>query len=369
VNRKEEVSIKERRLRELIQSLELDGVLLKKQGSFSWITAGGINMVPVCTEIGFSTILITKTDKFIIADRIESARNMEEEGLKELGFTLLEYNWFESCKEIELIKKIVPSMNLGCDISIYGLQNIEEKLKEIRFSLLPPEIERYLWMGEKTSEAIESVLIDFAEPGKTEAEITGELTKRLWKHRIDPVGYQAAADERAYKYRHPIPTEKKVEKSLMLCVMARKWGLITTITRLVNFGIASEKLIKQYEDNVYLESSIIAETRPGKRTDELFRNLCNLYEKYGYKDEWKLHNQGGSMGYDVRDYGFSNEVQKEVKENQAFCWNPSISGTKSEDGFIVMKEGFEFITKPVIFPKIEIKIGEFVFTRPGLLEK
>lgn len=368
MNRKEEVDIKEKKLRELMQFLDLDGIVIKKQSNFSWFTAGGKNMVPVCIEVGFSTVLVTKTDKYVIANRIESARNMEEEGLKELGFTLLEYNWFES-KEYELIKSIVPSMKLGCDMSEYGLKNIEEQIKEIRHTLLPPEIERYLWMGEKTSEAIESVLIDFAKPGQTEAEITGELAKRLWNHRIDPVGYQAAADERAYKYRHPIPTEKKVEKSLMLCVMARKWGLITTVTRIVSFGKISDKLQKQYRDNSYLESVMISETRPGIKTDTLFDRLCSLYEELGYKDEWKLHNQGGAMGYDVRDYGFTGELQKTVKQNQAFCWNPSISGTKSEDAFITIENGFKFITKPVLFPTIEIKIGNVIFQRPAILEK
>jgi len=367
MNRKEEISIKEKRVRELMKSLGLEAIVFKKQSNFSWFTGGSINMVPICTEMGFTTILVTEKGKYLISNRIESARNMEEENLKDLGFNLLEYEWFES-KEYDFIKKIVPSLKVGCDVSIYSLKNIEPQIKEIRYSLTSAEIERYLWLGEKTSEAIESVLME-VELGQSEAEITGELAKRLWKSRIDPVGYQAAADERAYKYRHPIPTEKKTKKSLMLCVMARKWGLITTITRLLNFGEVSEKVRKQYRDNAYIECEMIAATNPGVKTNSIFNKACELYEELGYHNEWKLHHQGGAMGYDVRDYVCSSDSKEVVQENQVFCWNPSISGTKSEDAFITMKDGFKFITKPVLFPSLEIKVGDITFHRPDILQK
>jgi Xaa-Pro aminopeptidase len=367
MDRKEEILIKEERTRSLMKSLGLRAVLLKRQSNFSWFTAGGINMVPISTEIGFSSLLITETDKFCMTTRIEAARNMEEENLEDFGFTLLEQEWFEP-KELKLVKKVVPTLEVGCDIPLYGLKDISEDMKQIRYSLIPPEIERYLWLGEKTSEAIESVLME-VKPGDTEAQVTGELTRRLWQHRIDQMGFQAAADERAYKYRHPIPTEKKIDKYLMLCVMSRKWGLITTITRIIHFGKASEKLMKQYKDNVFIECSMIAATRPGVVTSEIFKKACHLYDDLGYKDEWKLHHQGGAIDYDIRNYICTSESKDIVHKNQAFCWNPSISGTKSEDAFIGQEDGFVFITRPVKFPILKIEIGGFEFIRPKLLER
>jgi len=367
MERKEEISIKEERIRSLMKSLGLNAILLKRQSNFSWLTAGGKNMVPICVEVGFSSLLITASEKFVITSRIESARNMEEEQLEELGFTLLEHEWFEP-KELELVKKVVPTLEVGCDMPVYGLKDISEAIKQIRYSLTPPEIERYLWLGEKTSECIESVMTE-VKPGDTEAEVTGELTRRLWQHRIDQIGFQAAADERAYKYRHPIPTEKKIDKYLMLCVMARKWGFILTITRIMHFGKASEKLMKQYKDNVFIECSMIAATRPGVVTGDIFNKTCRLYDDLGYVDEWKLHHQGGAIDYDIRNYICTSESQDIVQKNQAFCWNPSISGTKSEDAFLVKEDGFVFITKPMIFPTLKIEIDGVEFIRPNMLER
>ena len=367
MDRKAEIAYKENRLRALMEKMGMKGVLLKRQPNYSWFTAGGINMVSISTDIGFSSLLITEKERFCVANRIEAARNMEEEGLEKLGFSLMEYEWYEG-SELDCIKKVMPIKNIGCDIPLEGTKLIGNEINQLRYSLTNPEIERYLWLGEKTSEAIESVLME-VNRGDSEAEITGELTKRLWKHRIDQVGFQAAADERVYKYRHPIPTEKKVDRYIMLCVMARKWGLITTITRLLSFGEVSKKLRKQYEDNVFIECSMIAATRPGEVTGNILKKTIALYEKLGYKDEWELHHQGGAMGYDIRDYICNTNSKEIVQENQCFCWNPSISGTKSEDAFIAQKEGFVFITKPVVFPTLKVQADGIEFIRPNILER
>ncbi len=367
MDRKDEVAVKERRLRTLLDSTGLKGILLKRQSNYSWLTAGGKNWVPISMDIGFSTLLITPKEKFCIANRIESARNMEEEGLAGLDFILLEYEWYEG-SEMDCIKKVVPIEKVGCDMLIDGTQFIGDEIKSLRYSLTPPEIERYLWLGEKTSRAVETVLMEMKQ-GDTEAEITGEMTRLLWRDGIGQVGYQAAADERVYKYRHPIPTEQKIKRYAMLNVMSRKWGLNITVTRLMHFGKIPEELQKQYRDNVYIECAMIAATRPGTITGDIFRKTCDLYEKLGYKDEWRFHHQGGAMGYDIRDTIVTAESAEKVQVDQCFCWNPSMSGTKSEDGFIAQKEGFVFITKPVLFPTLKIQAEGINFVRPNILER
>jgi antitoxin VapB len=56
-----------------------------------------------------------------------------------------------------------------------------------------------------------------------------------------------------------------------------------------------------------------------------------VYRETGYADEWKQHHQGGPMGYEGRDYKATPTETRRVVENQAVGWNPSITGTKSED--------------------------------------
>ena len=367
LDRKEEIAVKEKRLHAFMESAGLKGILLKRVPSYSWFTAGGKNWVPISMDLGFSSLLITQTDRFCVVNRIESARNMEEEGLSDMGFTLLEYDWYEG-DEMDVVKKIVPVDQVGCDMPVEGVRFVGDELKSLRYTLTPPEIERYLWLGEKTSVVVETVLTEMKQ-GDRESEITGEMTRLLWRDGIGQVGYQAAADDRVYKYRHPIPTEQKIERYVMLNVMSRKWGLNITITRLMHFGKISEKLLKQYRDNVYIECAMIAATKPGTVTGDIFRKTCNLYEELGYKDEWMLHHQGGAMGYDIRDTIVTSASTEKVQLNQCFCWNPSMSGTKSEDGFIAQKEGFVFLTKPVLFPTLKIQAEGIDFMRANILER
>ncbi|HUV13083.1 MAG TPA: M24 family metallopeptidase [Acidobacteriota bacterium] len=367
MNRKEELNEKTAKVRRLLKSLDLKAVLLKKQSTYSWLTAGGMNMINTNSEIGVSSLLITEKAKYVLTSRIESPRAMEEEKLGEFGFELMEYDWFEP-RELELLKSVVPDLNVGCDIDTYGLKNVDAELKRLRYSLMPEERERYLWFGNKLSEAIETVMVE-APRNCTEAELTGELTRRLWKHRIDQVGFQAGSDERAYKYKHPIPTEKKIDKHLLFNVMARKWGLTLTITRMMSFGKVTTEIREQFNDNLLIENSMIAATRPGAVSGDIFQMTCDLYDKLGYIDEWRRHHQGGSAGYELRDYICTRETKEVVQDDQAFCWNPSISGTKTEDTFIVRGDGVEFVTKPMVFPTQEQTVNGLKFIRPGILER
>jgi len=131
VDRKNETAIKEERLRSLMDSLGLKGVLLKRQSNYSWFTSGGMNMVAISTDMGFSSLLITKKEKFCIANTIEKYRNMEEEGLGDLGFSLLDYEWYEG-SELECIEKVVPIKDIGCDIPLEGARFIGENIKGLR---------------------------------------------------------------------------------------------------------------------------------------------------------------------------------------------------------------------------------------------
>lgn len=368
ITRLEETKIKVQRVRELLFRTGLRGILLKSQANFSWITSGGLSVVTISDIQGIASILITADSAYFITNNIELPRMRDEESLGELGFEPIVFEWFSGI-ESDAVAKIVPSTQVGCDCPVSEYRYLEKEIRELRYALLPPEIERYLWLGEKASSALEKALTDFVQPGMKESELVGELSKTLWKDRIDSVCYQSAADERAFRYRHAIPTERTIERYLMLNVNARKWGLITTVTRSVHFGKIDPGLTKQYLDNTYIECGMIAFSRPGTLLRDIFARTCQLYESLGYAGEWKNHHQGGAQGYANRDYLMKPDSAEQVLENQCFCWNPSIRGTKSEDAIIAQKGGHLFITKPIVFPTVKIDFEGLIFLRPALLQR
>jgi Xaa-Pro aminopeptidase len=113
----------------------------------------------------------------------------------------------------------------------------------------------------------------------------------------------------------------------------------------------------------------MAATRPGTAAKEVFRKAIDAYAEKGYPEEWKLHHQGGPIGYQPRDYRAHFATTDVVAPNQPFCWNPSITGTKSEDTILATAQGPEPITRPILFPTLTMEAGGIRFTRPAILEK
>ncbi len=366
MTRHQEIATKESRLRALMERKGLSGILLKKQPNFSWLTGGGYNMVGIATEMGMTSLLVTPTGRYCIASRIEAPRMMQEEGLAPLGFELLEHEWYAD-REAEFVKKVVGDLSkVGADVHVGTCQNVEAEIKKLRYSLTEAEVDRYQFLGERLSRVTEKVALT-VRPGDMECEIAGRVGPELWRDRIDPTGLQVAADERVSLYRHPIPTTRLVRRYVMISVNARYKGLITTITRLVHLGRPEGKLLKQFEDNLEIENRMIAATKPGVAASVPFAVGLEGYSALGYTKEWELHHQGGAMGYYARDIRVTSETHDTVEESQAYCWNPSITGTKTEDGFIATAQGPIMITYPVIFPRIEFEANGVTIVRPGLL--
>ena len=151
--------------------------------------------------------------------------------------------------------------------------------------------------------------------------------------------------------------------------MPEKGGLIVTLTHFVQFGPIPPELLKQYENNVYVECVLMANTVPGKPVVELLKKGIEAYKERGYPEEYQFHHQGGATGYLGRDYRVNFNTPDIVQENQAFCWNPSIAVTKSEDTMLATSRGPLLLSKPVQFPVLEMGIGGYTFQRPGILEK
>jgi Xaa-Pro aminopeptidase len=363
----DEIKEKERRVREFLRSKNLKALLLKRQANFSWMTGGGLNLVGIATEMGATSLLITDNSKFVISSNIEAPRMIEEEGLEKQGFVIKTFPWFED-QEASIVKELLGEGPLGSDAPFPNAQMMAEDIARLRYSFTPDEQKRYRWLGERVSIALEKTMMK-TKKGEKESAVVGRLCKELWKDRIDPITLMGAADDRISNFRHPIPTERRIEKYLMVSVCARKWGLIVSLTRFVHFGKLPKELKKKYEANVFIDCTLMAHTRPGIPVREVFQKGIDAYQVKGYPDEWKLHHQGGSIGYTGRDYRVSFNTPDMIQENQAFTWNPSITGTKSEDTILATSKGVEMITKPILYPTVSMTVEGIRFTRPAILEK
>jgi antitoxin VapB len=99
----------------------------------------------------------------------------------------------------------------------------------------------------------------------------------------------------------------------------------------------------------------------------LFNTLAAAYVGEGFANEINLHHQGGAAGYRTRDWTAHPASSEVVQQNQAFAWNPSITGTKVEETCIVAANGVEVITASPDFPQISTVIDGKEYLSPGIL--
>ncbi|MCM8804637.1 MAG: M24 family metallopeptidase [Candidatus Omnitrophica bacterium] len=360
---KREIEIKFERVKKLIEEKKVNGILINKVSNFAWFTGGKINYVALNTEFGVCKLLITKEKIFYLTNNIEESRLSEEE-LENFGFEPIVEKWYEE-KLDEKIKKIV-SGKIGSDIlsQDYIFLNIEN----LHFPLLKEEIERYKKLGKETTEIMTKICKEI-KPEDREIEIAGKLSENLWRRNIIPIVILIASDDRIEKYRHPIPKDKKIKKYVMVILCARRDGLIVSLTRLVHFGKLSEELNKKHLAVCKIDATLINSTRKYKKVGEVFMEGVKMYENLGYKNEWQKHHQGGPTGYLTRYFKAKKEIKEIITENQAYAWNPSITGTKSEDTIITTESQPIILTEDKNWPLLKIEIDGNEINRPAILVK
>ncbi len=358
------MEIKEERLRRLMEVEKLDAIILTNQNNFAWFTCGGDNHVVTSQEAGVASIVVTPDTKYIVTSNIEAARIIDEE-VSGQGFVLRESPWHTGGipKEIE---NIVGGDKAASDNGICGLPDINDKIAELRWCLTPAEIDRYRQLG-KSTEAAMNIVCRSLKSGITENEIAGRIASELYTVGITPIVLLIAADERIQKYRHPINTKKKVNRYVMNVVCARKWGLIISCTRLVHFGPLSLELRKKHDAVVRIDTAFNLNTGINRPINEIFMAGVKEYDATGYTDEWKLHHQGGPTGYAGRDFIATPDEKRKVCPNQAFAWNPSITGTKSEDTILVTENGIEWLSLSTDWPMIEVEYEDQTVLREDIL--
>lgn len=362
MTQQEERKIKLSRLRKLAEEKQLDAIYLKRQDNFAWLTCGGINYVGL-GEMGNCGLLVTKDACYAITNNIEAPRMRDEEQLEAMGFQIHAATWYETAFEGEEIQHLVPSGRVGRD---FGLENnVANDVKLLRFSLTKAEVDRYREGGYLTARAIEET-ISSVRPGDSEHQTIGRLVGIIRAHGMDVVSAMCAADERIGNYRHPVPTNKTIHERVQLGGNMRYKGLIICCTRLLNFVPITPELERQYRANVEIDCTLMAASKPGATFVSVLEAGRAAYEQRGYGEEFKKHHQGGPIGYAGRDYRVDFSTPGTIAENQAFCWNPSITGTKSEDTIISTLQGVIPVSKPVLGPTITLEIAGQTFVRPAI---
>lgn len=333
------------RVRSWLAENNYDGVILGRRDNYTWVSEGAKNHVTSNTEEGVAYYIIGKEKNWLVADSSDLPRMSAEQN--PLGAEGILVPWYLSV-EAEIKKRIQGKVYVS-DTGIAGTKNVQEELVDLRMHLSEEEIERYRKLGAVCAELVEGVCKE-ARPGQTEEEIARKLKSRCIENGISPDCVLAGADERILDYRHPMPTDKKIEKSLMLVLGGEKYGLYISMTRIVYFDEVPEEIRERYKKTQYVFACMQQMMREGMTYQEYFGKVQELYAQADYEGEWKMHHQGGPTGYGCREFVALPGLKKVIHRGQAYAWNPTIQGTKCEETTLFTENGIEIFTRTKEWP-------------------
>ena len=358
-----EVSKKIDLLREVASRHSLDGILLQRVSSLAWATGGATTYVNTATSLAEASVLVTEHDQYLITNNIEATRLEKEERLTSQGWSFHIFPWYEKNTSL---RHLSEGLKLGADGCYPGAVDLSAEMAHLRANLSAEEGDRFRILGQLCAQAMDACARAI-RPDQSEHEIAALLASEAEVRGAQAIVNLIAVDERIYHFRHPLPSDKKLEHYAMLVLCGRRWGLVCSLTRLVYFGRLPEELCRKVEVVARVDGAMIAATRPGSTLGQVFRRAKEAYASAGYADEWHLHHQGGPAGYEPRETIATPDSTDLVIAGQVYAWNPSITGCKSEDSVLIKADGFEILSAISGWPVINVEVGGQTIERPDFL--
>jgi antitoxin VapB len=339
-------------MRALLDRHNVTALLLRRVSSFAWATCGAASYVNTAIAEGAASLLITRDSMYLATNNVEAPRLKQEECLAQQGWEFVISPW---ASPMQGLQSLLEGKSLVSDVAFPGAVDIGPEVARLRAHLTPQEGERFRLLGRLCAEVI-TAAAQVLQPGMNEYELAALLGSESQRRGIQPIVNLVATDERAYRYRHPLPTAKKLERYAMLVLSGRQSGLVCSVSRLVHFGKPPADLQLRIRAAAQVNAALIAASCPGSALGDILAVGQLAYTGARFPDEWQHHHQGGVAGYEPREYLATPGSADLVSAGQALAWNPSVAGAKMEDTILVSEASNEILTSTTLWPVTEVEI-------------
>ncbi len=324
------------RLRQLMERRGLDAVVLRRPVNFAWYTGGADTKVDHVAPEGVADLIVRADARLVLTNTIEAPRMRAEQVP---GLEVVTYPWYED--RLAALREVVGGARVGSDIALPGTADHSEEIGELRRTLDADAIESLRAVGGDASAAMADAAAA-VEPGMTEHEAAAELAAACRRRGLTATVLLAAADERIAMHRHPVPVGATIERRAMLVASAERGGLYANLTQLVELDDPDPELTRRQRacDEILARMREEA-TRAGRTLADAFADCRRFYAEAGFPGEWRLHHQGGLTGYASRELIATPTTHEVIEPGHAFAWNPSVTGAKAEETFVLTESGPE----------------------------
>jgi Xaa-Pro dipeptidase len=326
------------RLGRLMEGRGLDAIVLRRPANFAWYTGGADNKVDHVAPEGVADLIVGDGSPLVLTSSIEAPRMRSEQTP---GIEVVEYPWHED--RLAALRDVVGGARVGSDAGLPGTVDLSDEIARLRWTLDPDAVETLRAVGSAATTAMAEAAAA-VKPGMTEHEAAAALAAACRSRGLTATVLLAAADERIALHRHPVPVGATIERRAMLVASAESRGLYANLTQIVELDEPDPDLAGRRRacDEILARMRDEA-ARPGRTLAEAFADCRRFYAEAAFPDEWRLHHQGGLTGYGSRELIATPETHAVIEPGQAFAWNPSVTGAKAEETFLLTEEGPEVI--------------------------
>jgi len=327
-----DIQEKKARVRSFMKHHGLSAVVINRRDNFAWITAGGDNHIVKSRENGFGWLVFTVEHDYLIAEYPDAARLMEEE-LIDQSYEPIVIRW-HSDTVAGTIQRLVGDGVVGSDSSMPGYTNINSDLQKLHYPLTNLDMDRTRHIGRECDTLLWEIAQEI-KPGMSERKIASLTASRYFEAGYELDVILIGADDRIQRYRHPLPSNHKLEQTLLIHPAANKWGLHANITRMLGFGTPPAINRDAHRAASLIHGTVLKNLSPGISFASILALEKKLYAELVNADEWTCHYQGGITGYLLVNPTLCWDEHATISHRQAFDYFLTVTGGKVEELSVV----------------------------------
>lgn len=323
-------------------------------------------MVQTC-EQGVCYLLIFQDRITVVAYTMDLDRICEEE-LTGIEAERVRKNWYEGSLE-ETVSSLLKDRTAVSDSPIPGANYDLKAVRGLHYPLFPEEMKRMESLG-RDSEKIIAYAASVVKPGMTEEEAARIFRREYAEAGIGIDVLLIGSDDRISKYRHPVPSVKRIERTVLLHTAVNRQGLHANVSRMLHFGGSLPRTLRKKYDAVNaVQAATLSRVKPGVKFPDILAVQKAAYLEFGFAAEWKNHFQGGITGYLLADVSLSLDPAAAVSVNQGFDWFITVTGVKVEELTLLNKKGVTVASAAGAWPLKRYTANGAVFDFPDILQR
>jgi len=364
-DRRADIEGKHARVATLLQETGSDGLLVLEQENFAWLTSGGTAW-GVLDRGELPALFYTAEQRGVLASNVDSQRLFDEE-VNGLGFDVREWPWQMGRRKF--LHDFCAEKRYASDQSWGGLKPVGENLRLRRRTLTGFEQACFRLVGNIVSHALEATGRSMKPDELTEQEVAGQICHRALHKGADAIAVSVTADGRSQLYRQAGFTAERIQRTCVMTLTARKYGLCATATRAISFGPPDDAFAQEQEAACKISATYIASTWPDALPSQILATGRRIYEITGYEHEWRLCPQGHVTGRSPVELPLTPQTDDLFHVGYAVTWRASVGAALSCDTFLITDQGPEPITPAETWPQKRIRVQGGEFLRPFILQR